>query len=60
MHHNRNTSCQWKDAENAIYDIVYLTMKATTLECVAHKFFTNLYKYKHSTNKCKVFCLLFI
>ena len=34
-----------------------LTMKATTLECVAHKLFTNLYKHKHSANKCKI-CLL--
>ena len=35
-----------------------LTMKATTLECVAHKFSTNLYKHKHSPNKYKIFCLL--
>ena len=48
-------SCQWKDALN---NITSLAMKTTTLECVAHKFFMNLYKHNHSVNKCKMTCLL--
>ena len=39
-------------------DIMSLTMKATVPECVSYKFFANLYKYKQSANKCKIFCLL--
>ena len=33
-------------------------MKVITVECVVHKSSTNLYKHKHSPNKCKIFCLL--
>ena len=49
-------------------DILSVTMKVITVECVVHKSSTNLcvvhksptnlYKHKHSPSKCKIFCLL--
>ena len=47
-----------KTLKMSFKDIISLTMKATTVRCITHKFSTYLYKHKHSPNKCKIFCLL--
>ena len=51
-----NKSCRGKMLKLLFNNILTLTMKS--IGCVVHKFPTNLYKHKHSPNKCKTFYLL--
>ena len=50
-----NKSCRGKMLKLLFNDIMTLTMKA--IGYVVHKFPADLYKHKHSPNKCKTLCL---
>ena len=52
------TPASGKMLKMSFNNLISLTMKATTVGCVVHKFFMNLYKHENGANKRKIFCFL--